>query len=117
MYCKQRLSAKWSHKTRHLSDHLLKSCVMRKLCACGKQTLRLNTGKSAENRLENYEFNQKKSRQDLGEMVVTMNILCPWLIILALGNLLVSLNPDFVMISHRTLRTDVLKIFDDGNTI
>jgi len=62
MHCQQRLSAKSSHGTKHLSDQLLKFCAMRKLRGSGQQTLRFNTKKSGEKRLENYDFNHEKSR-------------------------------------------------------
>ena len=70
MHCKHTLSAKSSNGTKHLSDHLLKFCVMRKLRGSGQQTLRFSTKKSGEKRLENYNFNQEKSRQDLVDMIV-----------------------------------------------
>ena len=89
---------------------------MRKLLASGQQTLRFNTKKSGEKRLENYEFNQDKSRQDLAEMIVMHEYPLSMVDHLGFRQFVSGLNSDFVMISRRTLRTDILKIFDDGKS-
>jgi len=98
MHCKQRLSAKSSHGTKHLSDHLLKFCVMKKLQGNRQQTLRFNTKKSGEKRLENYDFNQAMLRQDLVDMIVMHEY--PLTIVDHLGfrRFVSGLNPDFAMI-------------------
>jgi len=117
MHCKQRLYAKSLHETKHLSDHLLKSCVIRKLCGSGQQTLSFNTKKSGEKRLENHEFNLEKSRQDLVEMIVMNEYPLYMVDHLNFRQLVSGLNPDVVMISPYILRTDILKMFDDGKSI
>jgi len=70
MHRKHKLSAKNSHATWHLSDHLMRFCVKRKIRASGQQALRFKTKNNGENKLENYDCNQEKLRKDLAEMIV-----------------------------------------------
>jgi len=84
--------------------------------ASGQQALRFTTKNNRENRLENHEFNQEKSRQDLAEMIIIYKY--PLSIIGHLGfrGFVSGLNPNFEMISHRTLRSDILKLFHNGKS-
>lgn len=61
-HCKQKLSAKASNRTKHLSDHLLRFCAKRHLRVGGQQTLRCRTKSNGEKKLENHAFNQENSR-------------------------------------------------------
>jgi len=114
MHCKNKLSGKSSHGTKHLSDHLLKFCVKRKMRASGQQSLRFRTKNNGENRLENHEFNQEKSRKDLAEMIVLHEYPLSMVDHLGFRRFVSGLNADFEMISRRTLRSDILKMFENG---
>lgn len=116
VHCKHKLSAKSSHGTKHLSDHLLRFCVKRKMRASGQQALRFKTKNNGDKRLENYEFNQEKSRKELAEMIIMHEYPLCMVDHLGFRRFVSGLNPDFEMISRRTLRTDILKMFDDGKS-
>ena len=115
MHRKHKLSAKNSHATWHLSDHLMRFCVKRKIRASGQQALRFKTKNNGENKLENYDCNQEKLRKDLAEMIVMHEYPLSIVDHLAFRWFVSGLNLDFEMISHRTLR-NILKIFDDGKS-
>ena len=89
---------------------------MRKSRGSAQQTLRFNTKKSGEKRLENYNFNQEKSGQDLVDMIAMNEYPSSIVDHLGFRQFVSGLNCDFAMISQRTLRTDILKMFDDGKS-
>ena len=53
-HCKHKLSAKSSHGTKHLSDHLLRFCTKRHFRSKGQQTLRVNSKNNGDKPLENH---------------------------------------------------------------
>ena len=109
-HCKQKLSAKASNGTKHLSDHLLRFCAKRHLRAGGQQTLRFRTKSNGEKKLENHAFNEENSRQELAEMIVMHEYPLSMDDHLGFRRFVSGLNSDFHMISRNTLRSDILTI-------
>ena len=78
--------------------------------------LRFSTKKSGDKRLENHNFNQEKSRQDLVGMIVMHKYPLCTVDHLGFTRFVSGLNPYFAMISRRTLRTAILKMYNDGKS-
>jgi len=79
--------------------------------------LRFKAKNNGENRLENHEFNQEKSGQNLAEMIVMHEYLLSMVDHFGFRRFVSGLNPDYEMISRRTLRSDILKMFENGMSI
>ena len=109
MHHKHKLLANSSHGTKHLSDRLLRFCVKRKIRASWQQALSFRTKNNGENKLENHDFIQEKSRQDLAEMIAMHEYPLSIVDHLAFRWFVSCLNLDFEMISRQTLRSDILK--------
>lgn len=111
-YCHKVLGAKSSNGTRHLLDHM-NSCKKRKNKDIRQQILSMNQKTStSDSNLSCYNFDGKRSRKDLAEMVIVREY--PLVLVEHRGfrKFVGGLQPYFKVPSRNTLKNDIMKIYD-----
>lgn len=112
VHCDKMLSANTTNGTSHLKDHLNLRCSKKNLQVDIHQKL-LNISRKSDGTcsLDTTNFNHEVSRKELANMVIMHEY--PLAIVNHIGfrRSVTTLNPSFKIISHTTLRADIMNTF------
>lgn len=112
-HCKSLLTAPPNNGTRHLQNHLL-SCKKYKSGDVRQQLIQIGEKrKDGQQEYRNFVFDQVKSREELASMIIIHEY--PLSIVDHVGfrRFVNGLQPMFKMVSRNTIRSDIMKIYDN----